>query len=63
MKNAYFWDVAPCGFIVNRRFGGKCGLHPQGRRDNQSDELTDYSSEELKALIITLEGGRGRLWE
>jgi hypothetical protein len=21
MKNAVFWDVAPCGFIINRRFG------------------------------------------
>jgi hypothetical protein len=22
MKNAVFWDVAPCSFWVNRRFGG-----------------------------------------
>jgi hypothetical protein len=22
MKDAVFWDVAPCGFIINRRFGG-----------------------------------------
>jgi hypothetical protein len=22
MKNAVFWDVAPCRFCVNRRFGG-----------------------------------------
>jgi hypothetical protein len=21
MKNADFWDVAPCGFCKNRRFG------------------------------------------
>jgi hypothetical protein len=21
MKNAFFWDVAPCSFCVNRRFG------------------------------------------
>jgi hypothetical protein len=21
MKNAVFWDVASCGFIINRRFG------------------------------------------
>jgi hypothetical protein len=23
MKNAVFWDVTPCGFIVNRRFGAR----------------------------------------
>jgi hypothetical protein len=22
MKKAVFWDVASCGFIINRRFGG-----------------------------------------
>jgi hypothetical protein len=22
MKNAVFWDVAPCRYFVNRRFGG-----------------------------------------
>jgi hypothetical protein len=28
------WDVAPCGFIINRRFGGTCRLHLQSRRNN-----------------------------
>jgi hypothetical protein len=32
MKNAFFWDVAPCRFCVNRRFGGSYCLHLQGRR-------------------------------
>jgi hypothetical protein len=27
MKIAVFWDVAPCVFIINRRFGGTCLLH------------------------------------
>jgi hypothetical protein len=27
MKNAVFWDVAPCRFCVNRRFGGTYRLH------------------------------------
>jgi hypothetical protein len=31
MKNAVFWDVAPCGFIINQRFGGTYRLHLQGR--------------------------------
>jgi hypothetical protein len=32
MMNAVFWDVVPCGFCVNRRFGGSYSLHLQGRR-------------------------------
>jgi hypothetical protein len=31
-----FWDVEPCGLIINRRFGGTCPLHLQGRRNNAS---------------------------
>jgi hypothetical protein len=27
VKNV-FWDVAPCGFIINWRFGETCRLHP-----------------------------------
>jgi hypothetical protein len=30
-KNAVSWDVAPRGFNINRRFGGKCHLHLQDR--------------------------------
>jgi hypothetical protein len=32
MKNAVFWDVAPCISCVNRRFGGTYRLHFQGRK-------------------------------
>jgi hypothetical protein len=32
MKNAIFWDVAPCRSSVNRRFGGTYRLHLQGRK-------------------------------
>jgi hypothetical protein len=32
MKNAVFWDVSPCRSCVNRRFGGICHLHIQGRK-------------------------------
>jgi hypothetical protein len=47
MKNVIFWDVASCGFIINRRFGGACRLQLQGSRNNASDGCaqTDYSSE------------------
>jgi hypothetical protein len=27
MKNAVLWDMAQCGFIINRRFGGTCRSH------------------------------------
>jgi hypothetical protein len=51
MRNVIFCDVAPCVFIINRRFGGTCRLHLQGRRNNASEEkclkLTDCSSEAL----------------
>jgi hypothetical protein len=32
MKNAVFWDVAPCRSCVHRRFGGTYRLHLQGRK-------------------------------
>jgi hypothetical protein len=36
MKNAVFWDVAPCGSCNNRRFGGTYRHHHQGDK-NQGD--------------------------
>jgi hypothetical protein len=32
MKNAVFWDVAPCRSCVNRRFRGTYPLHLQSRK-------------------------------
>jgi hypothetical protein len=32
MKNAVFWDVAPCRSCVNRRFGGTYRPHLQDRK-------------------------------
>jgi hypothetical protein len=32
MKNAIFWDMAPCRSGVNRCFGGMYRLHLQGRK-------------------------------
>jgi hypothetical protein len=47
MKNAVFWDMAPCSSCVNRRFGGTYRLHLQGRkirewRTSVSRWLADY---------------------
>jgi hypothetical protein len=43
MKNAVFWDVAPCKYFVNRRFGGTYRLHLQGIRNpramNQREQV------------------------
>jgi hypothetical protein len=33
MKNTVFWDVVPCRYFVNRRFGGAYRLHLQGIRN------------------------------
>jgi hypothetical protein len=33
VKNDVFWDVVLYGFIINRRFGGSCRLHLQGRNN------------------------------
>jgi hypothetical protein len=35
MKNAIFWDVAPCRSCVNRRFGGTHRLQLQGRKTRE----------------------------
>jgi hypothetical protein len=32
IKNAVFWDVAPCRYCVNRSFGGMYRLHLQGTK-------------------------------
>jgi hypothetical protein len=41
MKNAVFWDVAPCGSSKNRRFGETCPLLLQGRRNKEREEVLD----------------------
>jgi hypothetical protein len=54
MKNAVFWDVAPCGFIIDRRFGGTCPLHLQGKRNNANDEKCNAIT---GGLLLLLRGG------
>jgi hypothetical protein len=39
---AVFWDVAPCRYCVNQRFGGTYRLHLQVRRQ---EEIRDYMSQ------------------
>jgi hypothetical protein len=33
MKNAVFWDVTPCGYCKNGRFGGTYRLHHKGGKN------------------------------
>jgi hypothetical protein len=35
MKNAVFWDVAPCRSCGNQHFGGAYRLHLQGRKSHE----------------------------
>jgi hypothetical protein len=43
IKNVVFWDVAPCRYFVNRRFGGTYLLHLHGIRNpramNQCEQV------------------------
>jgi hypothetical protein len=43
IQNAVFWDVEPCRYFVNQRFGGKYRLHLQGIRNlramNQREQV------------------------
>jgi hypothetical protein len=57
MKNAIFWDVVPCDFIINR-----C-IHLQDRRNNASKEKCQTLTDRLTTVRSTksnnyiLEGG------
>jgi hypothetical protein len=64
MKNAVFWDVAPCRYFVNRRFGGTYRLSLQGIRNplamNQREQVAvapqdphDATSQKTAFFIVT----------
>jgi hypothetical protein len=50
LKNVVFWDVAPCRYFVNGRFGGTYRLHLQGIRNplamNQREQVDVESVEQ-----------------
>jgi hypothetical protein len=57
MKNAVFWDVAPCSFCVNRHFGGTYRLHLQGRKIRERGtsvnrwlQTADFSTLKMEAI-------------
>jgi hypothetical protein len=54
MKNAVFWDVAPCRFCVNRRFRGKYRLHLQGRKIREGKTSVSMWLQTAVLFLITL---------
>jgi Ca2+/Na+ antiporter len=61
MKKAVFWDVAPCRYCVNRRFGGTYRLHLHGRREknprarNQREQMLIVSTYSLFSSTLKME--------
>jgi hypothetical protein len=62
MKNAVFWDVAPCKSSANRRFGGAYRLHLQVRRRKRylppkrqfTFDLHGATSQKTAFFIVTI---------
>jgi hypothetical protein len=44
--NAVFWDVTPCGYCKNRRFGGTYRLH------HQADKSRRARNTVLRLLVV-----------
>jgi hypothetical protein len=56
VKNAVFWDIAPCGSCKNGRFGGMHRLHHQSNK-NQRARNNVHSNQQSKhaaKLLLTL---------
>jgi hypothetical protein len=49
MKNAVFWDVAPCRSSVTRRFGRTYRLHLQPPA-HAGSSLADFSTLKMEAI-------------
>jgi hypothetical protein len=56
MRNGVFWDVTPCGFCKNRRFGGDAILHFSYCRLREVCDYDQYSD-----LSLTPVGATGHL--
>jgi hypothetical protein len=44
------WDVEPCGFIINRRFGETCFLHFQDIKNNAGEEMCHTVANRLNTV-------------
>jgi hypothetical protein len=71
MKNAVFWDVAPCRYFVNQRFGWTYRLHVQGIRNpratNQREQVAQHYLNQQLAKSTSewnyVEAGSSSLWK
>jgi hypothetical protein len=52
MKKAVFWDVTPCRYFVNRRFGGTYSLHLQGIRNPRAMNQRGQIAVVFSAIIF-----------
>jgi hypothetical protein len=52
MKKAFFWDVAPCRYGVNRRFGGTYRLHLQGRSEIIRKSAREASVRDVRGRLV-----------
>jgi hypothetical protein len=54
MKNAFFWDVAPCRYFVNRCFGGTYHLHLQGIRNPRAMNQREQVSADCRLFLYSV---------
>jgi hypothetical protein len=52
LQDAVFWDVAPCGFIINRCFGGY--KKPTQHHIPEDDILYSHRRENFKSYVKSL---------
>jgi hypothetical protein len=51
---AIFCDIEPCGQYVNRRFGGTCHIHLQGKKSAEQETSHLLQARFLLGRILTL---------
>jgi hypothetical protein len=54
VKNAVFWNVAPCRSCVNRRFGGTYRHHVQGRKISERGTSVSRWLQTESPVVVTL---------
>jgi hypothetical protein len=57
LKNAVFWDVAPCRYFVNRRFGGTDRFQRLHQREQVAVELNAHAGSSLVDFLYPEDGG------
>jgi hypothetical protein len=64
MTNAVLWDVAPCRYCINRRFGGTYRLHLQGRRKKSaSEEAARAGGCWMLGVVMVISADRVAVWD